>query len=350
MENAAVVEIAEEQRVTAPYPPSWVDRFTDWVDHLAGPSWIFYAGLWLVLYLIEFVTQWAGDLATTFHPFHIFFVGIIPLILALIHYLDRTADAALSKFRPVLDCSDADYAVLRYRLTTLPARPALIAALISVAVDLFFPGSDSLGQRLFADSPGSADYNTAISFIGSFCFGVLIYHTLHQLIVVSQIYPRARVNLYNLGPLYAFSDLSARTAIGLLAISYSWYGTVPEFFSETTGAGTGLLLLVIIILTFIWPLLGVHNLLVEEKNRVLAETSRQLEATIAELHRSIGSKENQDMDVMHKAMMSLEIENRMLGHISTWPWQAETVRWFVAALLFPVIVWLMQWILQRVLS
>jgi len=106
MENAAAVEreISEGERVAASYPPSWIDRFTDWVDRLTGPSWMFYAGLWFALYLVEFVTQWTGDPARGFHPFHIFFVGAIPLALALIHYLDQTADAALSKFRPVLDC------------------------------------------------------------------------------------------------------------------------------------------------------------------------------------------------------------------------------------------------------
>jgi hypothetical protein len=24
-----------------PYAPSWVDRMTDWVDRLPGPSWVF---------------------------------------------------------------------------------------------------------------------------------------------------------------------------------------------------------------------------------------------------------------------------------------------------------------------
>ena len=131
-----------------------------------------------------------------------------------------------------------------------------------------------MGAQLFVDTPASINFNTPISFIGSFCFGVLIYHTLHQLMVVRQIYQRAHVNVFNLGPLYAFSDLSARTAIGILALAYSWYATVPQYFSEQTGAVTGLLLLVITILTFIWPLVGVHNLLVEEKERLLADCAR----------------------------------------------------------------------------
>jgi len=122
MANTAAVEqkSSEAGHVAAPYTSSWVDRFTDWVDRLPIPSWVFYAGLWLILYLIELATQWSDTTAIIFRPFHIFFVGVIPLSIALIHYLDRIADAALNKFRPVLNCSDAEYADLRYQLTTLP--------------------------------------------------------------------------------------------------------------------------------------------------------------------------------------------------------------------------------------
>jgi hypothetical protein len=342
------------ERTAARYPPSWVDRFTDWVDRLSGPSWMFYAGLWLVLYLIEIVTQWTGDLATVSHPFHIVFLGAIPLDLALIHYLDRTADAALSKFRPVMDWSDAEYLELRYRLTTMPARVTLLATLIGVAFAFFFLVTFPLEWRLrilhFADSSASIYYNSAISFVVWSCAAVLVYHTLHQLAVVSRIYGHARVNLFNLGSLYAFSDLSARTAIGILAIAYSWYVTVPEFVNQLISIVGGLFFSVVAIFTFIWPLLGVHNLLVEEKNRLLGETSKQLEAAITELHRRINSGQIQGMDDLNKAMASLEIEHAALNRISTWPWQAETVRWFIAALLFPVVVWLAQWILQRMLG
>ena len=56
------------------------------------------------------------------------------------------------------------------------------------------------------------------------------------------------------------------------------------------------------------------------------------------------------MDALNKALSSLELVHNGLQRISSWPWQSETVRWVVAALLFPVIVWLMQWVLQRILG
>ena len=92
------------------------------------------------------------------------------------------------------------------------------------------------------------------------------------------------------------------------------------------------------ILAFIWPLRGVHNLLVEEKQRLLAECTRRQETAIIQLHQGVDTNNMEEMDHLNKAMASLEIEHATLSRISTWPWQPETVRWVVAALLFPVII------------
>ena len=355
MENTAVVEqeVSEGQREAAPYLPSWVNRFTDWVDRLVGPSWLFYGGLWLVLYLVEIATQWTNGSSGTFYIYHLFFVGTIPYDLALIHYLDKRADAALSRFRSVLDCDDHEYADLRYRLTTLPPRPALIAALIGVMGTIVFiivyPVEARLRLLHFTDTTASIYYNSVIGIVVWACVAVVLYHTMHQLRVVSQIYRRARVNLFNLGPLYTFSDLSARTAIGTYAIAYAWFVAVPEFSTEPAFVLIGLHLLIFGVVTFVWPLLGVHNLLVDEKNRLMTETSKRLEATIADLHQRLDSNDLREMDNLNKAISSLELEFGALKRISTWPWQSETLRWLIAAVLFPVIVWLLQWVLQRIL-
>jgi hypothetical protein len=56
------------------------------------------------------------------------------------------------------------------------------------------------------------------------------------------------------------------------------------------------------------------------------------------------------MDNLNKTMASLELEHAALERTSTWPWRPETLRNLAAALFFPVMVWLTQWVLQRVLS
>jgi hypothetical protein len=53
----------------------------------------------------------------------------MPLFLALSHFLDDKAAAALTNLRPALTTSEEQYRCLRYQLTTMPARPALLASL-----------------------------------------------------------------------------------------------------------------------------------------------------------------------------------------------------------------------------
>jgi hypothetical protein len=221
---------------------------------------------------------------------------------------------------------------------------------LSIAFDFVFPSSDALTSRLFSASDASQIYNLVVSVTVGACIGALIYHTLHQLVAVSQVYRRARVNVFQLEPLYTFANLSARTVVGVLAIIYAWFVTVPDFAAELDSALSGLLFLAMAAVTFLWPLLGVHNLLVAEKQRRLAECGHWQDVSIARLHRLIETDALDGIDGLNKAIASLEVEQTLLRRISTWPWQPETVRWFVAALLFPVIVWLIQWVLQRTLA
>jgi hypothetical protein len=76
------------------------------------------------------------------------------------------ADTALKTFRPALNVSHAEYAELRYRLTTLPARPELLVtvALASTAIPtLTFIPIDLLERMDSGELEGMTDLNMAIA-------------------------------------------------------------------------------------------------------------------------------------------------------------------------------------------
>jgi len=89
------------------YAPSWIDRLTAWVERLPGPSWSYCLGIGLVLLLVQAIVLWIEGAFPigTFLPIQGFQAGVIAFFLALFHYLDERADAALTTLRPALKAS-----------------------------------------------------------------------------------------------------------------------------------------------------------------------------------------------------------------------------------------------------
>jgi hypothetical protein len=303
---------------------------------------------------------------------HVWTSGYFAYILGLMHYLDKSTASALASFRPLLASVETSrphssqdqstYAGLAYQLTTLPARPTLVATLagafFAVVVHVVLI-SRGIAPNYLAGTTASrlsTDSILASHIIGNALTGVLVYHTIHQLALVSRIYTRhARINIYQFQPLYALSLPCAYTAIGLMVMLYAFFATgstsVPQtassrpveialsiFFTTIAGA------------TFALPLIGAHRRLAAEKNKRLAEVSSRFEAAAEQLHRRLDGQRLSQMDSLNKALASLEIEAGALRRIPTWPWDPGAVRGLVAALLLPIVVWLLQLLLGRVLG
>jgi hypothetical protein len=266
LSTAPTVEVARPAR---PYAPGWFDYFTDWVDSLKMPAWFFYLALALILGGIQLLIQWDGK--SQVYPFPLLYIVTLPYNLALSHYLDKVAAQSLARFRPLLHMRDSQYDDLLYRLTTLPARPTLVATFIGALYGIWtldwIPYTTKIQDLHFADSPLSINFNYALALPLWAIIGVMFYHTLHQLWVVQQIYNRcSKVDLFALNPLYAFSMLSARTAIGITFIIYLWHLVGPSLFFFSSSTFHLIALTIYSLLTFVLPLAGAHRVLVDEKD------------------------------------------------------------------------------------
>lgn len=348
-----------------PYPPSWFDRLTDAIDRVPGPAWLTYLVLaCLGTAMLVLAAGTSGD----YRPgqllaFHIWIGAQFAYMLALMHYLDRSAGMAFDTFRPVLEGTDgATIDDLRYRLTTLPPRATWLAALAGAAFGLLLPfvflGTAAGEPRSLSSafSPFGFPASSAffVSFLQVFFVAVeavsatLVFHTVHQLRMISRVYAsHKRLNLYRLQPLYAFSVPAGLTAGGLVLYAYAWFGTAPALRSEPISLALGVFFTAVAATTFAWPLLGIHRRLVAEKKRLLAESAERFETTVIELHRRIDHKTLADMDDLNKTLASLEIEQSTLRRIPTWPWEPGTVRSVAAAVLLPVFLFAVQQILSR---
>jgi hypothetical protein len=355
MERVATTEQAKDQKrsTVQPYAPSWVDRFTDWVRRLPIPAWLFYAALAVGISLLYAAIKWSdGTYPIDRGPlFLILSASTLIYGLALMHYLDNWAGVALARFRPVLTLDEAGYNKLHYQLTTLPSRPTLVATIIGALYGL--SGLLSLSPEDVAEfglftSPLASVIEVLALATGYISAAILIYHTVRQLRMVSRIYTNhTRIDLFQLGPLYSFSKLAARTAIGIGIPSYAW-ATI----NADPGAGVGSLaetgvFTVIVVATFVWPLLGAHRLLQEEKERLKSEAAQRLKAVMAELNSRADRRDFSEVEGINLTIDGILKQQSVIDKISTWPWQPETLRGLGAAILLPLVVWGIQRLLEN---
>jgi len=340
-----------------PYPPSWIDRLTARVARLPLPALVVYATAGLAAMTLFALNDFLSGLglAAALRPFHIVFAVEPIYAIALIWFLDKQAVQALAKIKPLLSSDAAAYENLRYRLTTIPARPALAASLTGLAVGLAAVVLERVATpRTFAALmlPGSGRFFTELWLLGTwFVFGGLFYHTYHQLRLISHIYTEhARIDLDQSRPLYNFSQVSAWTAIGLLVLPYGWYATVPGLIRDPVGIGFGLIFPIFALIAFISPLVGVHRLLVDAKERALAENAMALKTARTELYQLVKSRDLAATSELNDTLAALRSEHAALVHVPTWPWHPDTLRSVIAAIFLPLALWFIQWLLGRVLG
>jgi hypothetical protein len=338
---------------TEVYPPSWIDKLTDWVARRPGSSWLYYFGLYVVLLLFQSIVFWmegAGPIGT-FHPVHVFLAGIIPFILAMFHYLDEWAGSALAKLRQDLTVNEEKYQELHFQITTLPMGRTIIASLVFLGLSFLtelITGDPYLPQTLAA-FPNSANISRIIYLVCWLFMGAYLYHTIHQLRSINLIYTRhTDVNLFRMRPLYAFSNLSAFTAGSLAVIIYGWVLVNPSFqLSDPVLLVWIIIFIIAALVTFVWPQMGMHRIQVAEQERLLDEVYIRLESIIAKLHGQLDKGELQDMEELNFAIGSLETEINTIKRIRTWPWEPETLQILVTALALPLGLWFIQLIVER---
>ncbi len=344
-----------------PYPPSWIDRLTEWVGRLPLPAWVVYLGVGLVLTLIYIATLlpsaiWSsGTLSVTTGVLYSFLNGMTcAYIPGLIHYLDDAAGAALDRFRPVMTADEDEYNKLCYQLTTLPARPVWIASglgvLYTIVARLYITAT-APDSNAAAGSPVVMVMIEVFDIMIYVLVAVTVYHTLHQLRLVNTIYTKhTRINLFQLGPLYALSGLTARTAIGIGIPTYLWFQANSSVMPgvDTSNIIRTAFLSITIIGTFIWPLLGAHSLLEKEKQRLADDVAGRIESTVATLHRLADTGKLDDYGPLKGVLDGLLTEQGVIQKLRTWPWRTETVSSLGVAFLVPIVLWIVQRVLERI--
>ena len=365
--------IAQQSTPDHPLPPGWFDVLKHWVERLPGPYWLAYVVLGGVFFATETVLHIPGSESAggLINPVRTLLSVMAVGFLLLMHALDRLAAFSFDAFRPVLRASDLEARHLRHQLISMPPRPALGAALLGVLSGLTVMLAPSLarvasgsevrvalaevmrviGVFEISTAPASLAFNGVVLALTWWATGTLVYHTIRQLRWVSRIYTDfTDVDLLKPGPLYRLSRITASTALGLIAVVYLWFAASPKFFANPINLASAAFLGSLALGAFLLPLLGIHRTIVNEKEQMVHESSDRLKASLGELHRRVDHNRFEQMDDLSKAISSLEIERNLLNRVPTWPWQPEAPRTVIGALLLPLMLWVAQAVLGRVLG
>ena len=180
-------------------------------------------------------------------------------------------------------------------------------------------------------------------------FGAFIYHTIRQLrLVNTTCLLHIRISLFNLGPLQAFSKLTASTAVGLVVGVYGWVLINPELLTDPVSFGFVWSITILAVAVFVWPLFGVHRLMEMEKESTLHNIDLRFEAVFSKFNQRIREEDYSAIERLNGTISSLEIQHKRINAIPTWPWKPETARFALTAIALPLILTILQFLVEQV--
>jgi hypothetical protein len=336
-----------------PYPPGWFDRLTDWIDRMPGPKVLYCLGLLVVQLAYVTAMLWSnGKLPVGSIDFRLAFIVVVtPYLLWVRFSLDRAAATALAAFRPMLAVSDEEFLRLRYEFSTLPARTTSIVT--SVAIVAFLFNTWRLPDSIVAQY--GSTFQEALLVMGPIGLSTVavaaaaMVQAIHQLRMVERIHEVVgRIALLRAKPLYAFSQLTARTGASFLLLAYYIAAVRPDLVSRSPALKFWLVAMVpTAVACFVLPLRGMHRRLAAEKDRALAEVASRMEAVFGRLHERVDQDILGDADKLSLQITSLSAERETLARVSTWPWEPATLTGFLTTLVLPVLLWGIQRVMER---
>jgi hypothetical protein len=335
---------------------TWVDGLIAAIERLPGPAWLPYLLASLILAAIGTALGWAdgsippGELSFV----RVFNDGSALYPIALIHYLRFTARSALDVVTPALGELATEKSRLE-RAFTVTSWPLVIVGMVlgsafATAFALFDPAAIGLSESA---STASVVFIAIVGTFGSVAQAILVLFVLKQMIHIVRVHRMATaMTLFDSRTHGAFARLTLRGSIGLALPVYVF--TFHELVAgNPSGAITGPEIVLVIALVggaagvFFVPLAGIHRRLVRQKADLIATINLRFAELAASVRGAAPSPATGDQKAL---MESLLIEREVVRKLSTWPWEAETLRGFLSSIGLPILVWFLTTLLGRLLG
>jgi hypothetical protein len=168
-------------------------------------------------------------------------------------------------------------------------------------------------------------------------------HTVRQLRLVARIHREATaIDPFDRGPVYAFSRLTVLTGLGYVLVGYYSLTVNGAFSAGNLLAVAALAASVIVgIATFVVPLWGIHERLVDEKAILVRGVEDRVGRIATEMYRRIDAGEFDGSKVMSDALAGVTTLRDRIQRLPTWPWPPQLLRGFVSALILPLVIYVL---------
>ena len=348
---------ADAAEGAGPYAPSWPDRLIWWLEGLPIPIWLAFGLLAAACFAYVMVVIIVSESVVSTVGLRFTAIGLVPaLSLVLMRRLNQVAGEAFDRFSPLLELSASATDQLRRRLTTLPERP--VTFIVGLVIVTTFLGAATAPTNFEIEGTSvvaSFMFIAFASLVGS-GYMLLTFQIVRQLILVEHIHREARrIDLFDASPLHAFSRLTSQASLGLLALTALLISANPQFLTASSNelvAATAIGLLsgmgIAALASFALPLYGLHRRIAAEKERLQTDADGRLVSLLGALHEDASKLDLSRADGLNKLLASALQERDILAKLPTWPWQAQTLRGFVSALLLPVAVYVLARVAERI--
>lgn len=333
---------------------SHIDRLLALVRRSSLPAPAIYALIALAFVAIEVAAKLLdGTFPDGFRLIHVLLPIYAMAILPAFDAFERIGARSVSTARPLLTLDDEDVEGYRRRMFTMPATPTIGAGIAGVVALVFLTvvqPPDTYAVLGTMTSPLTSAVEWIWLVLVWFGVGTTTFLIVRQMAIVWELTTcRTRIELFALGPIYAFSRLTATHAVftaAVVVVASLGLSRLAGTLQWAAFAGAALLLAGA---AFVVPLWGARRLIAREKRRRDDDLGRAIDAVVSQLRDRAGRAELAGMEDLKTALEGLVLAREQIRAVSAWPWRPETLRGVVTALLAPLAIWLVTRLLETFL-
>lgn len=157
------------------------------------------------------------------------------------------------------------------------------------------------------------------------------------------------MDLFDPSRIYSLTEYGAFSAFLLVSIFYLLtYLSFPTILLSLLGFTCQLIIVTVSGLLFFVPLVGINQRMKQAKHELVIQANKDIKKLYLKIHSTAELEDYEVLGDLKNSLSTLQSSKAMIEKIPTWPWQPNTIRNLFAPFLIPIIVLLIQILIEYV--